>query len=414
MSDSAPASARVDTVAYLTNQYPKVSHAFIRRELLQMEAAGVTVHRYSVRPTPDQLVDEGDIAENDKTKIILQEGAVGLLLAMIAVFVQDSGRFIDVLREAWRIGYRSDRGRLLHIVYFAEACVLKRWAERDGVQHIHVHFGTNPTTVAMLCRMLGGPRYSFTVHGPDEFDKATILSLRDKIHHSAFTVAITEFCRSQLYRWSDYGDWSKIQVVRCGLDSKFLGEAVQPAPDVPTFVCVGRLCEQKGQILLVRAAAQLKTRGRRFKLVFVGDGEMRKDVEAVVDAHDMHAEVEITGWASSDEVKRRLLDCRALALPSFAEGLPAVIQEAFALGRPTISTYIAGIPELVTDGETGWLVFAGDEPSLVDAMEKCLDTPIETIHAMGQRAQDAAAAAHDVRTEAGKLLGHIRDAAQAG
>ena len=87
---------------------------------------------------------------------------------------------------------------------------------------------------------------------------------------------------------------------------------------------------------------------------------MRKDVEAVIDAHGMHGEVQITGWASSDEIKAQLLGCRALVLASFAEGLPAVIQEAFALGRPTISTYIAGIPELVKDGETGWLVFAGD------------------------------------------------------
>ena len=84
-----------------------------------------------------------------------------------------------------------------HLAYLAEACLLRRWADRDGVEHIHVHFGTNPATVALLCRMLGGPSYSLTVHGPNEFDDPAGFALGEKVHHAAFAVAISSFGRSQ-------------------------------------------------------------------------------------------------------------------------------------------------------------------------------------------------------------------------
>ena len=96
-------------------------------------------------------------------------------------------------------------------------------ADRGRDEHLHCHYGTNSAAVALLCRLLGGPPYSFTMHGPEEFDSPRALSLRDKIHHAAFVVAISEFTRSQLYRWADHADWPKIKVVRCGVDAMFLG-----------------------------------------------------------------------------------------------------------------------------------------------------------------------------------------------
>ena len=121
-----------------------------------------------------------------------------------------------------------------HLIYLAEACLLRRWLTELGIDHVHAHFGTNSTTVAMLCRMLGGPPYSFTMHGPEEFDAPRSLSLRDKIHHAAFVVAISEFTRSQLCRWAPSEDWHKIHVIHCvGVSPMFLEHGPSPIPARP-------------------------------------------------------------------------------------------------------------------------------------------------------------------------------------
>jgi len=216
-------------------------------------------------------------------------------------------------------------------------------------------------------------------------------------------VAISEYGRSQLFRWSPHPLWPKIHVVHCGVDERFLDVVPTPVPDVARFVCVGRLCEQKGQLLLVRALAELVRRGREVELVLAGDGEMRSELETLIRDEGLAARVQITGWASGERVRQEILAARALVLPSFAEGLPVVLMEALALHRPVLSTYVAGIPELVVPGECGWLVPAGDVESLVAAMEAALDTPVEILAAMGAAGAERVRRRHDVRTEAGKL-----------
>jgi glycosyltransferase involved in cell wall biosynthesis len=174
---------------------------------------------------------------------------------------------------------------------------------------------------------------------------------------------------------------------------------------------VGRLCEQKGQHLLVEAAHGLADQGLDFELVLAGDGEMRADIEALIVQYHLQARVRILGWISGEQVRDEILAARALVLPSFAEGLPVVIIEAMALGRPVISTYVAGIPELVRPGEDGWLVPAGDVTTLADAMQACLDAPLEVLARMGAKARKQALLRHDIEKEATKLAGLFRGAA---
>ena len=111
----------------------------------------------------------------------------------------------------------------------------------------------------------------------------------------------------------------------------------------------------------------------------------------------------ITGWISGEQVRDEILAARALVLPSFAEGLPIVIMEAMALKRPVISTFVAGIPELVQPGEHGWLVPAGDVEALADVMRACLETPGEMLDRMGEAAHKRVIERHSVDTQAAKL-----------
>ena len=401
-------------VAYIVNDYPKVSHSFIRREILALERQGVQVQRIAVRGWASELVDAEDLRERARTRYVLRQGVLALLVPVLQTLVSAPARFFAALMLALRMARHADRALPYHIVYLAQACCVLRWLLASEATHVHAHFGTNPAEVAMLVGELGGPPYSFTVHGPEEFDKPEFLGLGEKIRRAAFVVAISSFGRSQLFRWVSHLHWPKVQVVHCGLEPAFHAVAASAPTSAARLVCVGRLCEQKGQLLLVEAAARLARRGIAFELVLAGDGEMRGEVEALVRSCGLAAQVRITGWISSDQVREEILAARALVLPSFAEGLPVVIMEAMALRRPVITTCVAGIPELVHSGEGGWLIPPGDVDELAAAMADCLATPSDALARMADAAHRRVLERHDIDTEAAKLVALFQQHAAMG
>lgn len=395
-------------IAYFINQYPKVSHSFIRREILALERQGLVVQRIALRGWDGALQDGEDIAEREKTHYVLQGGVAALLKPLWQVLRAQPRRFCAGLGLALRLGWRADRSLPYHMVYLAEACRVLQWLQASGAEHVHAHFGTNSTEVVMLASALGGPAYSFTVHGPEEFDKPQFLHLGEKVRRAAFVAAVSSYGRSQLYRWVAHEHWPKVKVVHCGLERGFHEGAIDNPATAPRLVCVGRLCEQKGQLLLIEAARRLAAQAVAFELVLAGDGEMRGQIEALIAQHGLQAQVRITGWISSAQVREELLAARALVLPSFAEGLPVVIMEAMALRRPVLTTYVAGIPELVRPGENGWLFPAGAVDELAAAMGECLEQPAEVLQRMGEAARQRVLERHDIDTEAAKLAQYFK------
>jgi glycosyltransferase involved in cell wall biosynthesis len=390
-------------IGYLINQYPMASQTFIRREIAAMEADGTSLQRYAIRGWDTPLVDAADRSEAEKTRRILDGGSGRLLVTFLGAALRGPRRFLRAMAAALRLGRKSERGLAVHLIYLAEACVLCDWTKRDRIDHLHVHFGTNSTAVAMLCRLLGGPPYSFTVHGPEEFDRPLALSLPEKIHHAAFVVCICFFGRSQLWRWADFADWAKVHVVHCGLDQSYLATTPSPPSTAARLINIGRLSEQKGQLVLVEAAARLRAQGREFEIVIIGGGPFKLKIEQRIRDLNLGAHIKLAGWLSGSQVQEQLLNSRGLVLPSFAEGLPVVIMESLALGRPVISTYVAGIPELVQPGKTGWLVPAGDVDQLAAAMAAMLDAPVEELERMGRTGAERVACDHNVAIEARKL-----------
>jgi glycosyltransferase involved in cell wall biosynthesis len=192
-------------------------------------------------------------------------------------------------------------------------------------------------------------------------------------------------------------------MIRCGLDPSFFEGPVPPPSDAKRLVCIGRLAEQKGQLLLVEAARRLWHKGLRFELVLIGSGPMAGEIEALVRAHGLAECVSLVGNVTSDRLRKELLLARGLVLPSFAEGLPMVIMEAMALGRPVLSTYIAGIPELLDHGKNGWLVPAGSVNALEGAMEGLLSLPFAELARMGKAARASAMALHSADRQALEL-----------
>jgi colanic acid/amylovoran biosynthesis glycosyltransferase len=389
-------------VAYLVNQYPKVSHTFIRREIRALESLGVTVERISIRDCGEELVDADDQRERSSTHVVLSHGGWGLLGPVLFCLATRPRAFWRVARVAWQLARRVPRA-WRHGAYLAEAAALEKRFRADPPAQIHAHFGTNSATVALLWSELSGIPFSFTVHGPEEFDRPESLGLDLKIARARFVVAISDFGRSQLMRWCPPEQWNKLKVVHCGVDEAFLDAHVSPVPDLPRLVCVGRLCEQKGHGLLVEAVARLAEQGEQFELVLVGDGPLRPQIESLARDRGIRDSVRITGWKSGPDLTREILNSRVFVLPSFAEGLPVVLMEALALRRPVISTYVAGIPELVIPGVCGWLVPAGSIDALCESIRAALHSPTDRLDAMGKMGALRVRQRHRVLVEAEKL-----------
>src|ERR1700730_8396929 len=157
---AAAAEIPIMRIAYFVNQYPAVSHTFIRREIRAMEALGVSVARFALRSGSD-LVDDEDKAEKAKTRYVLKASLAEILRCCVAAVLTQPLAVLSVVRHAVQMGWRSDRGLVRHLVYVAEAIVLSNWCRRDGIQHVHAHFGSNSTAIAMFASLLSKIPYSF-------------------------------------------------------------------------------------------------------------------------------------------------------------------------------------------------------------------------------------------------------------
>jgi colanic acid/amylovoran biosynthesis glycosyltransferase len=388
-------------IAYILNTYPQPSHSFIRREIRALEAQGHTVHRLAMRRPDADLVDPQDRDEGERTEYVLDSGSKFLCFAVLRQLRAAPGRFFHAMGMAIRHGRRSEVGVLRHLVYLAEACAVLERCAVAGITHAHAHFGTNATTVAMFAHIIGGPTYSFTVHGPEEFDSPRALSLQDKMAHAAFTVAISQFGRSQLCRWADPNDWPRINVVHCGIEPARFG-TISPLADGPRrIVSIGRFVEQKGQLALIEAMADM--RYSDMHLTLIGDGGFRNRIEKAITRLGLERHITLTGWVDEARIQAELEAAHALVMPSYAEGLPMVVMEAMAAARPVIATYIAGIPELVQPGVTGWLVPAADGVALKKALHSLSEAPLGALDRMGRAGRTRVMVRHDANNEAAKL-----------
>jgi len=390
-------------IAYLTSMYARAADTFIRGEVAQLRAAGFTVHTFSIRRSDASESTSDDIRREQQNTEYLLEHKHRLLAVSLQTLLVSPLRFFSTLGLALRTAAPGIGGHLRSIAYLMEACVLAQHLRTRRVRHLHNHLGANSATVAMLASRLSDIPYSVTIHGPHEFDMPTQLALGEKIARAAFVVAISEFGRSQLFRWCDHAHWSKIHVIHCGVDERFLEGPKPIPPTAPHLVCIGRLAEEKGQLLLIEAVNCLKQQGIACDLTLIGDGPMREPIKDLIRRYGLEDQVQVPGWLNADAVRHEILGSRAMVLPSFAEGLPVVIMEALALERPVITTYVAGIPELIEPSVCGWLVPAGSVPLLADAIKQALSLSPDQLHHMGQQGSHRVRQQHHAASEAAKL-----------
>jgi glycosyltransferase involved in cell wall biosynthesis len=397
-------------LVYVVRRFPKFSETFVLREIEELERQGETVTICALhRPRPGEPMHDGARELSARTIYLPDRGQ--RWASAIRAVIRSPRRALPALGWclAWSIRHRTHK----HVRAFAEAAY---FAPRlpDAVDHFHAHFAHGATTVAMTLARLRGTPFSFTGHARDIFTVVKPDLLAAKVARARFVVTVSEFTRNHVVSCSRPEDAPKIVVVRNGIDrERFSARPAEPG-GVPTVLAVSRLVEKKGLDTLVDACALLAVQGVAFRCEIIGDGDQRDALVKQIDAHHLDDHVVLHGSREHEYVRVALERAHIFALPARttddgnADGLPVAVVEALTVGVPVVSTPVAGIPEVILDGESGLLVPSDDAPALAEAMRRLIED--------AELRRRVVAGGHAVATEyslpasVAKLRGLFRDA----
>ncbi|MEA2445379.1 MAG: hypothetical protein QOJ12_2671, partial [Thermoleophilales bacterium] len=327
-------------LGYLTSKYPAVSHTFVQREITALRTLGVEIETFSVWAAGDaDVLTDDDRRERDATYALLPPNVGDMLLAHLRALLTRPRGYARALGRAVALSTAGIRGRLLGLLWFAEAVVLWRECLRRDVRHLHVHINGTAPAVALVTTFLGnGGRaagdwsWSFTAHGPSEFYDAWRERLGDKVEHAAFVVCISDFARSQVLTFADHEWWDKVHVVHCGVDVRVFEpdgdgreRSASDRGSPAEILSVGRLVPFKGQAVLVRAIAELARRGVPVRATLIGDGPARTQLESLARRLGVDGQITFTGAIGQDVIRRYYREADVFCMSSFAEGIPVVL-----------------------------------------------------------------------------------------
>lgn len=399
----APLTMQTDKtrpIAYLTSEHPKFSHTFIQREIAALRAKGEAILTCATRRPPEEaLTGPEERAEYERTFAIMERARNPLrLIGDIAVVkLTRFGGVLSALKLAFTERAPGLRGLIYAFIYLTEAMVLARRLRRENARRLHVHFANAACTVGMLAARILGVPYSFTLHGPSDFLDVETSRLAAKLSRAEFVACISGYARGRAMAHLPEAAHAKLHIIHCGVQPARYADA--PPPTGKGLLFVGRLAEVKGVPLLLEAFRRLRPGHPDATLTIVGDGELRQALEGEAEGVD---NVRFTGAIGQADVAAELARSAIFILPSFAEGVPVVLMEAMAAGRPVVATRITGVPELVEDGVSGVLIEPGDVEALTAAIEGLLRDS-EKAARFGEAGRAKVAADFDIEGEAGRL-----------
>ena len=366
-------------LAYLLKKFPRTSETFILNEMLGLERHGLPLRVLS-RRQPDDEPRHPELAQLQAEVEYMPN--VRSIDPWSLLFGPD----VDpVLRKSLMDGLQevvADFGALGHPRFpslLAEAVYLRGRCAELGLEHLHIHFGTDAAVVARLVKDLGGPTYSLTVHAKDIYRNTVDAVILDRlVAGSSYTVTVCDANVRHLEGLVGEEARSKVRRLYNGLDMTSHVDQGRER-DTDHILSVGRLVEKKGFLVLVAALARLKAAGRSFRATFVGEGEDRAVIEAALQEHELTDVVTLAGAQGQDAVRELLATTTVMALPCLIgedgnrDALPTVLLEAQAAGLPIVSTPVTGIPEILDEGAAGRLVPERDAAALADTLAELLD-----------------------------------------
>ena len=376
-------NGKIPRIAYLLSQYPAISHTFFLNEVRAMRELGFQIETASVNSiwAPVGGFPAAEMEEAERTFYIKEYSKPAILWVLAKTMVTRPQVFARGLVASLRLRPLDIPGTGYALFYLLEAILLGEWMLRKGCSHLHVHFGGSVATVGMLTSIAWKIPYSLTIHGPEEFYDVAPSFLEQKIRQASFVTCISFFCRSQLMKIAPVPEWTKFHVCRLGVRTGVFAPVVEAghdsAPDVLHIVSVGRLHPAKGQLVLLHSVRELLRRGLSVRLSIVGEGLGLEDLREFILKNALGDAVTLHGSLSHPATRELLATADLFVLPSFAEGVPVALMEAMSMEIACISTYVAGVSELIESGEEGLLVQASSEDGLTDAIASLVLDPVK-------------------------------------
>ncbi len=360
--------APLKTFAYLFERFPAFTQTFCAREVAELHRQGLKIPVFSIRrPTDPRPIN----IALDHVPITYLPDTNSLRFKLRTKLVSPK------LRSLWR---QNDDLRDKNRYY--EAIYLGASLRAQGVGHLHVHFAALAARTAWWIRRLFGITYSVTGHANDIFCAKSDerVPLEQLIRDARFVVAVSDYGSAFLSKLVPLAA-GKIHRIYNGLDLSRFKEA-RTGTEPVKLVTIGRLIEKKGFRQLIEACALLaKEQTHRFTLRIVGAGPLQSELQRVIEHHQLSETVSLAGEKTQAEIVDELASAQIFVLPCIhdqqgdSDNLPTVIVEAMAAALPIISTRVAGIPELVANGENGLLVPEKDIPALASAIRQLIREP---------------------------------------
>jgi glycosyltransferase involved in cell wall biosynthesis len=395
------------TIAYFLLRFPHLTETFAMNEMHRLRELGIDLHIFSLLSPRHTLVHE-------RARELLPHAHYSPLMSWPVVVAQwrwlrrAPGRYLRALRHVFAQTWREPLLLVRALVVFPVAVHFANQVEALAIEHLHAHFAWLGAIAAGVVADLLAIPFTIHVHAFDLFLRNP-QDVRTQLSRASGIVAISGYHAAYLARLCPARDRQDIQVVYSGIET----DTFRPAPEAPhsapvRILSVGRLIRKKGFEHLIDACRLLADREVDFECQIVGDGPRRRALEARITRQGLHGRVRLLGPVSQAEVLRLYQQSAIFALPCVRtprgdqDGLPYVLVEAMACGLPVVTTPVAGIPELVTDAVTGFLVQERDPAGLARALEVLIrDTALR--QQLGWRARETIVTRFDVRQSAAQL-----------
>ena len=368
-------------IAYLANSFPEAVEPYVWEEIRALRGRGHTVVACSFR-RPRRI--PAQVAEiESETRYVFPLNA---RLALKACWILFSRSVIiaDLLWRAVR-GPEPILRRTRTIAHTWLGAYLAAVLRKKEVAHIHIHHGYFSSWAGMIAARILGATFSTTLHGSDLLVRADYLDC--KLKYCKFCITVSEFNRAYICERYAGVDPDKVLVHRVGVDLDFWApEESTNCNSAFSILSVGRLHPVKNHEFLIRACRALKDSGFSFHCVIAGAGQERDRLRDLVRDMGLQNEIEFCGSVSREQLLSLYSQADVVALTSHSEGIPQTLMEAMAMRRVVLAPATTGLPELISDGKTGFLYQQNSIPDFLDKL-RSIAAATPSLESLRQRAR---------------------------